>query len=212
MNKTSLEATAFSTTQFITQSLLDNRHWRFFGFPGVPRVGRFWDIFRAKSAYARIAVLSQELPVASLAQIAAWLSTASRFQYRELFLARVMEMSIDGLQTPVWTAYGFTDRDEALQYFSTALLNYGAVPAADHMRVFVQRTIGRLSADVQKVWIVGVAALYVSPESMMPHIHRGLQEATCRTHYECDIELRDPCFLQIAKTALRSSVHVKKMA
>jgi len=197
---TSLDATALSASQFVTKSVLDDFHWQVFGFPGRPKRGAISRVFVSSQRLATEGILKTELAYLALTEIATWAFGASHFPFRDVFVARVLEICLDGFGTPVWPAYGFHSRRDGLGNFRYALLTYGFGSLEDHGRIFLSRTLPSIPKDAHPNWLIGAARLIADQQSMYPHIRASLTEATSRPTYDNDIELADPELLPLIKS------------
>ncbi len=173
MNPISLEAFTIGTSQFVINSVLDDCHWQMLGLSARPRRGKMMRVFVNDKKLVWEDCIKKELACLALSEIAAW-SAADSFPHRVKLLARIIEIAIDGFETPTWSALSFLSRDHAVEYFTRALSAYGLSDIAEHSKVFYIRTMPSVPRDELPTWLVRCSKLTVMPEALYPHIRFGL--------------------------------------
>src|SRR5882757_1162474 len=123
----SLNAQCLSTVSMVADIILDDANWRIFGYDGRPRRGRIFQGFIAAPKIELETTLLRELWCASLGTICKWAFDSVEFQYREIFVAKLMEYAIDGLSEPLWPTLRFVTRRDAIEYLQRACSDYCAI-------------------------------------------------------------------------------------
>ncbi len=190
MKSISLEAFSVAASKFVWQGVIDDCHWQLLGFPGAPKRGAMMRAFVGDGKLAWEDAIKKELPCLALSEIAAWAASAS-FPHRVHLLARVIEIAIDGLGTPVWSAYSFSSRDHAVAHFTQAISAYGLGTLDEHGKSFFIRTMSSVPRDELPYWLVRCPKLIAMQESLYPHIRTGLTEASSGKSYDDDTQPED---------------------
>lgn len=196
---TSLDAQCRSTFAIVTQSVLDDAHWRAFGYRRRPRRGKIFLRFANELRLDRETALLHELWATSFGTMFCWVIQADRFKHRVTFIAKLMEYCVDGLGEPLWSPLRFLSRREAIDYLVRACCDYANANEDDRANMFLERCLRSMSGDLPKEWLAGVAFLFAHPNSFLVASTFGMNQAQVAENPDCDIEVEDTEFLTIAK-------------
>ena len=171
----------------VAESVLDNNHWRAFGYRRTPRRGAFFDKFVSPEKLEREITLQRELWAAAFGLVFYWAELHPEFQYRIKFLARLMDLCVDGLDEPLWPVFRFRTRHEACEFLLEACRQYGTSDLGDHARVFLDRCRLRLNQEIPPGWIFGSAWLFC--ESIVQSVILALNEGGLAESGTSDIDV-----------------------
>lgn len=166
--------------------------------------GKLLRLFKGRGRLAREKALVQELPAVALAEVVRWFLGLPYIEHQPIFVARLIELIVDGDSTPMWTAYEFKSRNEAAWFFAEALKAYLSVSDEDRARIFAARTFSRISQNDLPMWTFGITKLFNSSESMIPHIASCLTETVPGTVDFGETSVQDPRYLQVAHALLEA--------
>lgn len=205
MSATPAETAALAALTIVTRSLVDQRHWSFFDFSSRPMTGRLFRMFRGRRRIARERALARELPAVALAEIGRWFMSLAGASPDPSFIARVLELSVDGYGEPLWPAYEFENRNEAAWYFAEALKAYLPISDEERAHIFARRTVPSIAQPDVPIWLLGATKLFHSSESIITHIPSYMLETT-RPHTDFrDVRVNDHRYSQVV-SALMSCV------
>lgn len=199
----SLNAQCLSTVTIVSQTAMDDDHWRAFGYKRRPHRGKIFTRFVASSVLERETTLLRELSAASFGTIFRWALDREGFQHRELFIAKLLEYLIDGLQQPLWPVFRFTTRKDGIDFLRQACSDYSIVDDNDRPRLFLSRCMSVMSQQVPNLWLLGAAFLFTHPNSVVWTIRLAMNDAGVADNPDCDIEVNDNEFVKIADEVLR---------
>ena len=181
----------------VTRTVLHDGIWRSFGFKRRPRNRRLVDRFRNARQVDREIALWRELVATSFATIFRWAESRQDFQHAVIFLARLMEYCVDGLDggdVSVWESQRFESRQEAIEFLARACIDYSESDQLDHPRVMLERLSAALETDISSLpatWGMGAASVFSHPESIVFNIARVMMEIGPDQNQENDIVLND---------------------
>ena len=194
---TSLNAQCLSTSLIVADSVLDDAHWRAFGYNRRPRRRKIFRGFVSTAKFELETILMQELWAASFGTIFCWALQSNNFMHRVAFTAKLMEYCIDGMDQPLWSVLRFPSRQDATRFLYDACQDYTQIQQPDHAQVFLERCIARLTQQVPKMWLVGAAWLFSYPNSLVFNTTYGLNQSGVANNSNNDIEINDRSFLTL---------------
>lgn len=194
---TSLKEQCLTASFIIAHSVVDDAHWRAFGYKQRPRRPKLFKAFLSASKLEHETILLQELWAASFATIFCWAFQNNNFTHRITFMAKLMEYCIDGLDQPLWSALRFSSREDATHFVYEACQDYSQVRQPDHARIFLKRCIARLTGQIPKVWLVGAAWLFGHPDSLVFTATYALNQVGLANNRTNDLEISDKRFLTL---------------
>jgi len=159
-------------------------------------------LFKGRERCFREKALIQELPALALAEVVRWFLRLPQIEHRSIFIAKLLELIVDGNDTPMWTAYEFKGRNEAVWFFAEALREYLSVSDEGRAQTFAARTLSRISQNDLPMWTLGITKLFHSSESMIPHLGSCLTEALPPSADFDSLDVRDSLYLQVANALL----------
>lgn len=188
-----------ATVPIVANSMLDDAHWKAFGYKHRPRRGSWFNRSIGASKLERETVLLQELFAASFGVIFCWALDARHFDHRVAFIAKLMEYCIDGLGKPLWPAVRFASRHDAVQFLHRACRDYAGVDQNEHSQVFLERCMAAMKQQVPAAWLSGAAFLFVHPNSLVCVSNTAMTKSGVAENSNCGIEVDDAAFLSVAE-------------
>ena len=198
----SLDAQCASAFAVVSRTVLDDAHWRAFGFKKCPHRGKIFQGLVPAAKLERETTLLRELWAASFGAICRWSVEQDQFIHREVFIARLMEYAIDGVGEPLWPVFRFVTRRDAIDFLQSARADYVQADDSDSPRVFLNRSAGHMGQPLPKVWMVGAAWLFAHPNSYVFNTGLALTETGIASNHNNDIELNDDEFLTVVENVL----------
>lgn len=122
---TSLDQQCLSTSLIVAQCVIDNSHWRAFGYYKRPSRGKVFQFFVRSDKLELETVLLRELWAASFGRIFFWALTKNQFVFQIDFIARLLDLCIDGLKEPFWPVLRFLTTLDAITFLEKACKEYG---------------------------------------------------------------------------------------
>ena len=141
--------------------------------------------------------MSQELWAASFARVFCWAQKQNQFQSRVAFMARLMDLCLEGLDKPIWSALRFPGSEEAVLFLAGACREYGKNDTPHHAGVFFQRCMSRLTRGVPNQSGVGAAWLFAHPESLITAIIPALDATGVANNADSKLVSRNPTYIGI---------------
>ncbi len=195
---TSLDQQCISTSAIVAQSVLDHSHWRAFGYRRRPRRGKIFRILVPAKRIERETVLLQEFWAASFARVYCWALERKDFRYRVEFIARLLDICIDGLDEALWSTLRFPTARDATNYLLSACQDYGNHDHSEHPRIFVNRCISHLNQRLPRRWLAGAAWLFTSSNSLITAIIPALNASRTAENPQSDLSVRKEEYLTSA--------------
>lgn len=195
----SLGAQCGSAFTIISRTVLDDAHWRAFGFKKCPHRGKIFEGLVPAAKLERETTLLRELWGASFGAICQWAVGEAQFIHRETFIAKLMEYAIDGVSDPIWPVFRFVTRRDAINFLKEAGADYVQTDDSDRPEVFLSRCSEHMGQPIPKVWIIGASWLFAHPNSYVFNARLALTEAGIASNYNHDIELNDEEFLTVVE-------------
>ena len=195
---TSLDAQCRSASLIVIHPVIDNAHWKAFGYKRCPRRGKLFDRFVKASKLKRETTLLRELWAAGFSVIFYWALWQIAFKHRVAFIAKLMEYCVDGTGSPLWPSLRFTSRGDAIQFLEHACRDYAGADQNDRGSLFLKRCIAAMKQQPPMEWIVGTAFLFAHGNSIVFRSSSAMSQAGIVETPNCDIKLNDPAFLSIA--------------
>jgi hypothetical protein len=199
----SLEAQCQSTAAIVNQCVLDDLHWRAFGYRGRPRRGWLFDVFLSRERLCQESVLLKELWGAAFGRVFYWATKREAFHHRMLFIARLMELCVEGLSHPLWPALRFSSANDAVKFLAEACRDYGRTNASRHSEVFETRCSSSLKYPMPNMWIAGVACIFAHPNSGIQAIIPALDGSGVADNLNSDLNIGDFSYLKKAEDLFR---------
>jgi hypothetical protein len=196
---TSINAQCFSTSVIVAQSVLDDEHWRAFGYAGRPRRGKLFKVFASAIKLESETILMQEFWGASFGTVFRWAFHLSDFTHRIAFIAKLMEYCIDGVDEPLWSVLRFTNRQNAISFLCDVSPAYARIGQSACPSVFIKRCAGRLTQQMPKAWIIGATFLFCHPNSLIFTTEAALNQTKVANNTNNDLDINDKTFLTLAK-------------
>lgn len=184
---TSLDAQCRSASAIVASAVLEDDHWRVFGYKRRPRRGAFFLRWVPAPKLELETTLLQEQWAAAVATIVWWGAERPHFSNRVAFMAKLVEYCLDGVREPLWPALGFRSRNEAVSFLSTAIREYLQAARADHPAVFLRRCAAQLTQPLPPTWLVGAAWLFVNSNSWVANAARAVELAGVADNADSDI-------------------------
>jgi len=195
---TSLSAQCASTASLVASIVVHDAPWQAFGYRGCPRRGRFFSGLVSPIKLERETVLLREMWAAGFGTIVRWSSKRKNFRHRERFIAKLMEISVDGLAGALWPTLRFATRRDAIGFLAGASHDYGVADReSEPSVVFLKRCKSNMEQEIPMQWIAGAVFLFAYPNSLVSAIEPALNLARVAENPDCDIELNDAEFLNI---------------
>jgi len=205
----SLDQQCLSTAGIICDCILRNEHWQAFGYRKRPRQGKFWDIFVNANKSEQEKVLAREFWAAAFGRVFYWASKRKGFINRIDFIAKLMNLYIDGIdEKPLWPTFNFLTPEDAFGFLQQACLDYGSCREnSDFSKAFLQRCVLYLNQKLPSTWIFGGAWLFSHSNSLFMAIIPALDD-TIVLNQDSDIDIynskyydaAEKLFLQIEST------------
>lgn len=187
----SLDAQCLSVSVIVARTVLEDDHWRAFNYPRRPRRWKWFQGFVAAEKRERETVLQRELWAAAFGRVFCWALHRSHFRHRVEFLSRLFELCIDGIDQPLWPALQFPSRHDASSYLLDSCHTYGSSDQSEHVKIFLERCIGRLSQKPPAAWIVGTAWLFSHPNSWLVTMIPALDRTGVAENDESDLQIQN---------------------
>jgi len=198
----SLDAQCASAFAVVSRTVLDDAHWRAFGFKKCPHRGKIFQGLVAAARLERETTLLRELWAASFGAICRWSVEQDQFIHREVFIARLMEYAIDGVGEPLWPVFRFVTRRDAIDFLQKACADYVQTEDNGGPQVFLNRCMERMAQQIPSEWVVGAAWLFAYPNSYVFNTAFALTKAGIASNPDCDIELHDDEFFVVVDEVL----------
>lgn len=194
----SLNAQCASAFAIVSRTVLDDAHWRAFGYKKCPHRGKIFQGFVSAAKLERETAILRELWAASFGTICRWVVEQDHFPHRDIFIAKLMEYTVDGLGEPLWPVFRFVTRRDAIDFLGSACADYLEAGDSDRPQVFLKRCTERMAQQIPSVWVVGAAWLFGHPNSYVFNTSFALTKAGIADNPYFDIEVIDDHFLVIA--------------
>jgi hypothetical protein len=134
----------------------------------------------------------------SVAEVARWLGSRIEEGKAVQITARVLEMSVDGDGDPLWQVYSFSGRAQAINFLGEGVESYLATSKSEWGKNFLQRTLQRVPERDRSTWLVGVAKLFTSFDSLFFVMPRVLDEMAGGKRVQGQTSVRDVAFTGLA--------------
>lgn len=202
-----LEQQCKSTCAIIAETTIDNTHWKAFGYRNRPKRGKLFNRFVSPEKLKYETVLLQEFWAASFARIFYWALLRNHFQFRIEFVARLMEICIDGLEQPLWPILKFKAIDDAVNYLTSSCSMYGKHDLSEHDQVFVERCTMQLKQEIPPAWLHGAAWFFSHPDSLITTIITALDKSGVAKNNESNLLIRNQSYVKIFNELFKSLTH-----
>jgi hypothetical protein len=187
-----------STSLIVAQCLLDDTHWRAFGYRRRPRRGRLFRRVISTEKLERETVLMQELWAASFSRVFYWAHRRGQFAFRIDFIARLFELCVDGIDQPIWPTLRFHTVDNSISFLVKACRDYGGTEIGNQPSLFLERAASYLTQELPTAWLVGPALLLANPSSLFNGIIVALDQAGVAENPTSDLDIRDLGYRRVA--------------
>lgn len=201
-----------ASVTLVTRTVLDDGIWRSFGFKRRPQNRGIFDRLRNARQVDREIALWRELVAASVAAIVRWAVSRQDFRHGVIFLARLMELCVDGpdgTDLSIWKCQRFASRQDAIEFLTQACIDYSASDQSDQPRVMLQRLSTALRMDISSLpvtWVAGAASVFSHPDSVVFNVARMMTEIGPDQEPENDIVLNDlKCHYAIMRVVTRGN-------
>lgn len=198
----SLDQQCASVSTLIASCVLRDEHWQAFGYRKRPKRGKLFNAFVNPNKLEQERTLIKELWAAAVVRVFQWALRNKGFDHRIHFMARLMNLCIDGLGEPLWPTFHFSTSREALAFLYDACLDYGSSQThSDFPAVFLERCAKCLDispAELPKMWVLGAAWLFSHPSSLLMSIAPALDE-TVGKNSDSDIDIADTEYYEVAE-------------
>ena len=201
---TSLDLQCISTSAFVSGNALELAHWRAFGYRERPKRGRFFNRFVPAAKFERETFLLREFWAASFSRVFLWASKRGDFRYRIEFIARLMDLCIDGLNEPLWPSLRFTSEQDAARYLADACRSYGSPGLSGYSEVFIERCSTYLNQEMSNIWLIGAYWLFNNSDSLITAIGPALDATGVAENPDSDLEVRKHQYTELAGELFRA--------
>jgi hypothetical protein len=184
----------------VGECILRDKHWQAFGYRKRPRRGKFFNVLVDSHKIEKEKVLVREFWAAAFGRVFYWTLKNSKFIHRVPFIARLMNLCIDGIdEKPLWPTFDFRGPDDAIDFLKQACRDYGACKNnSDFSEIFLKRCVSYLNRELPSTWIFGTAWLFSDSESMLMAIIPALEDTIAKNR-ESDISIRDSIYYEVAQ-------------
>jgi hypothetical protein len=199
-----LEEQCQSTCAIIAESAIDNTHWKAFGYRRRPKRGKLFRRFVPAETLRQETFLLQEFWAASFARISFWALMQKHFQYRVEFIARLMELCIDGVEESLWPTLRFESAHNAVSYLKRACLMYCSHDISEHDQVFIERCTALLKQEIPPAWHYGATWFFSHPDSLITTIIPALDTSGITENTESNLLIHNRSYRQLVNKLFTS--------